>query len=174
MVDFFKELEKAKKHLDEIAKEWEPKKTKKTPEEKPKEQKSTPMKGFDLRKYLSIEEVAQITDLPIDKYSPYLDEEWKGGVYNSSNPKIHTYFQLWVAEKDVDGYNPDGVLGYFKEVTPNLKAVKGIGDEAYWSDSNAVFFVRKGQDVLQAVTTSDKGLSFEVMKRLVKIILSRV
>ena len=39
MVDFFKELEKATKHLDKIAKEWEPKKkTKKTPKKNKKEQ----------------------------------------------------------------------------------------------------------------------------------------
>ena len=35
MVDFFKELEKAAKHLDKIAKEWEPK------NKPPKEQKIT-------------------------------------------------------------------------------------------------------------------------------------
>ena len=132
------------------------------------------MESLDLRKYLSIDEVAQITKLPIDDYGPYKDEEWEGGVYTSSNPKIHTYFQVWIARKDVDGYNPEGVLSYFKEVTPNLKAVKGFGDEAYWSDSNSVFFVRKGQDVLQATTTSDKGLTLKVMKRLVDIILSKV
>ena len=170
MVDFFKELEKAAKHLDKISKEWEPKK-KKTPKEKQKEQKTTPVEGFDLRKYLSIDEVAQITKLPIDNYGPYRDEEWVGGVYRSNNPKIHTYFQLWFARKDVDGYNPEGALSYFKEVTPNLKAVKGFGDEAYWSDSNAVFFVRKGQDVLQALTTSDRGLSLEIMKKLLEIIM---
>ena len=172
MVDFFKELEKATKHLDKIAKEWEPKK--KPKKEKPKEQKTTLVKGFDLRKYLSIDEVAQITKLPIDDYGPYKDEEWEGGVYTSSNPKIHTYFQVWVARKDVDGYNPEGVLSYFKEVTPNLKEVKGFGDEAYWSNSNAVFFVRKGQDILQATTTSDRGLSLEIMKKLVEKILSKV
>ena len=53
MVDFFKELEKAAKHLDKIAKEWEPK------NKSPKEQKITPVKGFDLRKYLSIDEVVE-------------------------------------------------------------------------------------------------------------------
>ncbi len=175
MVDFFKELEKATKHLDKIAKEWEPKKkTEKTPKDKPKEQKTTPVEGLDLRKYLSIDEVAQITKLPIDDYSQYEDEDWEGGVYTSSNPKIHTYFQVWFTRKDVDGYNPEGVLSYFKEVTPNLKAVKGFGDEAYWSDSNAVFFVRKGQDVLQAVTTSDRGLSLDIMKRLLEIIISKM
>ena len=69
MVDFFKELEKATKHLDKIAKEWEPKK------KPPKEQKTTPVEGLDLRKYISIDKVAQITKLPIDKYSPYKDDE---------------------------------------------------------------------------------------------------
>jgi hypothetical protein len=170
MVDFFKELEKAAKHLDKIAREWEPKKkTKKTPKEQ-----TTSSEGLDLRKYITIDQVANVTKLPIDSYSPYLDDEWEGGVYTSSNPKIHTYFQVWIARKDVDGYNPEGVLSYFKEVTPNLKAVKGFGDEAFWSDSNAVFFVRKGQDVLQAVTTSDRGLSLEIMKRLVEIIMLKL
>ena len=112
--------------------------------------------------------------MPIDKYGPYKDEEWVGGVYTSSNPKIHTYFQVWFARKDVDGYNPNGVLDYFKEVTPDLQPVKGFGDKAFWSDSNTVLFVHKGQDVLQAVTTSDRGLSLGIMKRLVEIILSKL
>ena len=71
---------------------------KKTPKKTPKEQ-TTPSEGLDLRKYISIEEVARITKLPIDPYSPYLDDEWEGGVYTSSDPKIHTYFQVWFARK---------------------------------------------------------------------------
>ena len=168
MVDFFKELEKATKQLDKISKEWEPEK--KTSKENQKKQ-TAPSEGRDIRQYLPVDEVARITNLPMT-YTPYKDDTWEGGVYTCSDPKIHTYFQAWFFRKDVDGYDPDGVLSYPKEVTPNLQPVKGIGDEAYWSDSNAVLYVRKGQDVLQATTTSDKGLSFDVMKRLVeKIIL---
>ncbi len=175
MSDFFKEIDKVVKKLDKIAKEWEPKKkpSQKTPKETPKEQ-TTSTEGLDLRKYITIDEVARITKLPIDTYTPYLDDEWEGGVFTSSNPKIHTYFQVWFARKNVDGYTPDGALSYYLEVTPNLQQIKGIGDKSYWSESNAVLFVRKGQDVLQAVTTSDRGLSFDIMKRLLEIIISKV
>jgi hypothetical protein len=172
MCAFWKKIGEAVKEIDKIAKEFE--ETRESSKELPKKEKTTPAEGLDLRKYLSIEEVAQITNLPFDDYSQYIDEEWTGGTYISSNPNIHTYFQVWSAQKDVDGYNPEGVLSYFKEVTPNLLSVKGFGDEAYWSGSNAVLFVRKGQDVLQAVTTSEKGLSLEIMKQLVEKILLKM
>lgn len=171
MCGFFKELEKAAKQLDQIAKKYEPKK--KTTEKTPKKQPTQSKEG-DLGKYITIGEVAQITNLPIDKYSPYMDEEWEGGSYTSSDPKIHTYFQVWFAKKNSDEYNPDGVLDYFKEVTPHLKTIKGIWDEAYWSDSNKVFFVRKGQDVLQASTSSDSVLGFDIMRQLTEIIISKL
>ncbi len=171
MTGFFKDLGKAVKKLDKIAKELEPEK--KTSKEIPKEE-TAPSEGRDLRPILPVAEVVRITNLPIDTYTPYFDDAWEGGVYTSSDPKIHTYFQAWFARKDIDGYNPDGVLSYPKEVMPNLQPIKGIGDEAYWSDINATLLIRKEQDVLQAVTTSDRGLSLKIMQQLVKIIISKV
>ena len=114
MTDFFKELEKAAKHLDKIAKEWEPKKKspKKTLKKRSEEQTAT-SEGVDVREYLPVSEVAEITKLQIDTYGHYLDDQWEGGVYTSSNPTVHTYFQVWFARKDEDGYNPEGVLSYF-------------------------------------------------------------
>jgi hypothetical protein len=175
MVDFFKELEKAKKHLDNISKEWEPKKKhSKDTSKKTQKKKVVRSEGFDLRKYLTIDEAARLSKLPLDSYSPYLDDEWEGGVYTSSDPKVHTYFQVWFARKNVEEYNPDGIWSYFEEVTPNLQQIKDLGDKAFWSSSNSVLFVRKEQDVLQAVTTSNKGLSLDIMKQLVELILSKL
>jgi len=171
MCAFWKKLGETVKEIEKVAKEWD---VNKEPSKEILEEQTAPSEGRDIRQYLLVDEVARITNLPIDTYTPYKDDTWDGGVYTSSDPKIHTYFQVWFARKDVDGYTPDGVLSYFKEVTPNLQQNKDIGDKAYWSESNAVFFVRKEQDVLQAVTTSDNGLSFGIMKRLVEIILSKM
>jgi hypothetical protein len=92
-----------------------------TPQKTTTEQTS-PSERLDLRKFLSIEEVARITNLPIDTYNPYLDDSWEGGVYTSSNARIHTYFQAWFARKDVDGYDPYNVLSYYMEIITDLRA----------------------------------------------------
>ena len=49
---------------------------------------------------------------------------------------------------------------------PNLQSIKGIGDEAYWSDIVATLIVRDEQDILQASTTSDSGLPLKIMMKL--------
>ena len=172
MCGFFEELGKAAKQLDKFAKEMD--EDKKSSKEIPKKQ-TAPPEGLDMRQFLTIAEVARVTGLPFNKYyNSHLDDTWEGGVYSCSDPKIHTHFQAFFARKDVDGYDPDGVLSYPLEVMPNLQPVKGIGDEAYWSDISGTIYVLKDQDVLQASTSGDSGLSLGIMKQLVKIIISKV
>ena len=146
MCGFFEELGKAVKQLDKFAKELD--KDKKSSKEIPKEQ-TAPSEGLDLRLILPVAKVASITGLPFKNYNSHLDDTWEGGVYTCSDPKIHTYFQAWFARKDVDGYDPDGVLSYPKEVMPNLQPIKDLGDEAYWSAISGTIIARKKQNVLQ-------------------------
>lgn len=171
MCGFFKKLGEAVKEIDKFAKEFD---VDKESSQELTEEQTAPSEGRDIRKLLSIDEVARITGLAINTYNTYLDDTWDGGVYTSRDPKIHTYFQAWFARKDPDGYDAENFLNYTKEILTDLQPVQGIGDEAYWFNSASAFIARKGQDVLQAVTTSDRGLSFGIMKRLVEIIMGKI
>jgi hypothetical protein len=173
MSDFFRKLRKTVKEIEKIADDFE----EEVGETDIKESKNdygrdTPrqLSMIDLRERLGLEELARITGLPFDTYNDYLDEEWVGGVYTMSDPSYHTYFQVWFARKDADGYNPDGVLGYYKEVMPDLHVVDDIGDEAFWVDSKTLF-VHKGEDVIQASTNSDSELNLETIRTLVRKII---
>ena len=165
MCAFWKKLGEAVKEIDKIAKELD--NTRESSKETTVKQ-TTSSGGLDLREILAVAEVARISDLPIDTYNSYLDDMWEGGIYTSSNPKVHTYFQAWFARKDIDGYDADNGWSYLKEVLPDLQRVQGVGDESYWSDN--AFIARKGQEVLQA----GGGLPLEIMKQLVKLIFDKV
>ena len=171
MCAFWKKLGKAVKEIEKVAKELG---AEKESSQELHEKQTAPSEGRDIRQYLTVDEVARITKLSIDTYTPYLDDTWEGGVYTSSDPKTHTYFQVWFNRKDPDGYNDENVWNYLLETLADLQPVLGIGDEAFWSNSTGALIIRKLHDVLHVVTTSDRGISLGVMKRLVGIIMEKI
>ena len=90
------------------------------------------------------------------------------GVYTSSNPKIHTYFQTCFAKKDPESDDASGAWNYLTEMMPNPQPVQRIGEEAFWFDNN--LYVRIGKDVLYA----SGGLSLNIITQLVQLILKKI
>ena len=127
MSDFFSKLRKVVIQIDKFTEELD---DDKESSQEPRKEHPDPSTGIDLRQYLPIDEVALITNLPIDTYNKYMDNDWEGGVYSSSESNTHTYFQAWFARKDTDGYHPNNVWSYLTSIIPNLQKVPGIGEEA--------------------------------------------
>ena len=173
MSDFFRKLRKTIKGIEKIADDFKEEMRESDYEDTKNDNNgdvTSKQSKTDIRGLLSLEDLARITGLPFDVYNDYIDDDWLGGVYTISDPSYHTYFQVWFARKDVDGYRPDGVLDYYKEVMPGLQRVRDIGDEAFWTDSKTLF-VHSGQDVLQASTNSDSDLSLDIIKKLVQALI---
>ena len=162
-----KEIDKYAKEIDKFAKDFD---KDKEDSQEPSEEQTAPESGRNMKEILSLDEVARVTGLPFNNYNDYRDDMWKGGVYTCSDPTIHKHFNAYLVQKDPEGYDVDGTWNYLLEVMENPQPVQGIGDEAYWVTVTKGFFVRWGDNVLQA----SGGLSLNIIKQLVKIIIDKV
>ena len=173
MTGFFKKLGEAVKEIEKIANELDDHSPPPRPSDRTQEkERPVTSKERDVRQYLSVAEVARITQLPFDQYSPYQDETWEGGTYTCSNPRVHTHLDFYFARWGPDGYDAENATNfwnYLLEIMPDAQPLPDLGEAAYWSGNNSAV-ARQGHEILQA----GGGLSREIMYHVLQHVIYRL
>ena len=130
----------------------------------------------DLRDLVTMDEVAEITGLPIDRCSRHVGEEWFALGFTSSDPDHHHNIELRAFHGHVDGdqLDPHGTWEFLTDAITDRQPV-GIGDEAFCDNYGQIYTLAKGQVLHTVVTVQDGSYPVaDVSEKLLRLAVGRI